>query len=87
MNIIQSTFLNLIGALNLTEIQEELDTYLTYHPAQTNHIAACQLALQVANVGLSDEVTDIFTTHLTAGLEFTGIENGRYIFSQPALYA
>lgn len=85
MTTIQSTFLNLIGALNKSEIEEGLDFLQTYQPTHTNDIAAHQLALQVANVSLGSSVTSHFTSRLNAGLEFTGVVDGNYTFSEPAI--
>ncbi|OIN55627.1 hypothetical protein [Arsenicibacter rosenii] len=85
MNLVQSAFLNNIAALNLTELEEELTFKQTYQPNNTVDIAALQLAIQVANVSLGDEVTSHFTTRLNSGLEFTGVVDGKYTFSEPVI--
>jgi len=83
MNIVQSTFLNYIAAYNQTELQEELEFKQTYQPTATTDIAACQLAIQVGQIGLGSAVTSHFTSRLVSGLEFTGIVGGNYTFSEP----
>ncbi|OIN61193.1 hypothetical protein [Arsenicibacter rosenii] len=80
MNIIQSTFLNYIAAYNLTELREELEFKQTYQPTATNDIAACQLAIQVGEIALGSSVTSHFTSRLNSGLEFAGVQDGKYVF-------